>query len=160
MGETNGNIYLSRERLRELEAELYQLKTAGRQDVIQKIADARGHGDLSENAEYDIAREQQAHLELRIARLEDTLSRSRVMDSADLPNDKVYILSRVKLQDQKNKEVIEYRIVAQEEADFEKNKISVTSPIGKGLMGKAKGDLVKIKVPAGWLEYKVLEIRR
>jgi transcription elongation factor GreA len=160
MGESNGNIYLSRERLRELEEELRELKTSGRKDVIQKITEARGHGDLSENAEYDIAREQQAHLELRIAKLEDTLSRSRVLDSNDLPNDKIYILSLVRLQDVKNKEVIEYRLVAQEEADFEKNKISVSSPIGKGLMGKTKGETVKIKVPAGWLEYKILGISR
>ncbi|MGB2867965.1 MAG: transcription elongation factor GreA [Bacteroidota bacterium] len=161
MGENgNGNIYLTKERLKELENELHELKSSGRKDVIQKIAEARGHGDLSENAEYDAAKEAQAHLELRISKLEETLSRARVLESADLPNDKIYILSLVKIQDMRTKEVIEYRLVAPEEADFDKNKISVTSPIGKGLLGKTKGDVVKIKVPAGTLEYKVVETSR
>jgi len=115
---------------------------------------------LSENAEYDAAKEEQQHLELRIAKLEETLSRAVPMDSSSLPNDKVYILSLVKVQDSRTKEVIEYRLVAPEEADFDKNKISVTSPIGKGLLGKAQGDVVKITVPAGSLEYKILEINR
>lgn len=157
---TNGNIYLTRERLTELEQELKDLRINGRADVIQKIAEARGHGDLSENAEYDAAREAQAHLEFRISKLEETLARARVIDAADLPNDKIYILSLVKLQDPKTKEVIEYRLVAPEEADFDKNKISVTSPIGKGLLGKKEGETVSIKVPAGTLQYKILEINR
>ena len=157
---TNGNIYLTRERMTELEQELKDLRGSGRADVIAKIAEARGHGDLSENAEYDAAREAQAHLEFRIAKLEETLARARVIDAADLPNDKIYILSLVKLQDQKTKEVIEYRLVAPEEADFDKNKISVTSPIGKGLLGKKPGETVNIKVPAGTFTYKILEINR
>lgn len=157
---TNGNIYLTRERMTELEQELKDLRGSGRADVIAKIAEARGHGDLSENAEYDAAREAQAHLEFRIAKLEETLARARVIDAADLPNDKIYILSLVKLQDQKTKEVIEYRLVAPEEADFDKNKISVTSPIGKGLLGKKPGETVSIKVPAGTFTYKILEINR
>ncbi len=161
MGEsTNGNIYLTRERLTELELELKELRINGRRDVIQKIAEARGHGDLSENAEYDAAREAQAHLEFRISRLEETLAHARVIEAADLPNDKIYILSLVKLQDLKTKEVIEYRLVAPEEADFDKNKISVTSPIGKGLLGKKEGETVTITVPAGTLQYKILEISR
>lgn len=160
MGDNNGTVYLTRERMRELEDELRQLKSGGRAEVIQKIAEARGHGDLSENAEYDAAREAQAHLELRISKLEETLARARVIESSDLPNDKVYILSLVKLQDLKTKETIEYRLVSPEEADFDKNKISITSPFGKGLMGKVKGESVRIKVPAGTLEYKILEINR
>ncbi|HTP78933.1 MAG TPA: transcription elongation factor GreA [Bacteroidota bacterium] len=156
----NGRIYLTREKMQQLEQELHELKLKGRAEVIQKIAEARGHGDLSENAEYDAAREAQAHLELKISKLEETLSRARVLESSDLPNDKVYILSLVKLQDLKSKEIAEYRLVAPEEADFDLNKISVTSPFGKGLMGKVKGDVVKIKVPAGSLEYKILEISR
>lgn len=156
----NGHIYLTRERMAELEQELKELRIHGRADVIQKIQEARGHGDLSENAEYDAAREAQAHLELRIAKLEETLARARVIDAADLPNDKIYILSLVKLQDLRSKEVIEYRLVAPEEADFDKNKISVTSPIGKGLLGKTAGETVSIKVPAGTLQYKILEISR
>ncbi len=160
MEPNNGNVYLTRERMTELEQELRELKSHGRADVIQKIAEARGHGDLSENAEYDAAREAQAHLEFRIARLEETLSRARVIDASDLPNDKAYILSLVKLQDLRTQEVIEYRLVSQEESDFDKNKISVTSPIGKGLLGKKPGETVTIKVPAGTLQYKILAISR
>jgi transcription elongation factor GreA len=156
----NGTIYLTRERMTELELELKELRIKGRADVIQKIAEARGHGDLSENAEYDAAREAQAHLEFRISKLEETLARARVIDTADLPNDKIYILSLVKLQDLRTKEVIEYRLVAPEEADFDKNKISVTSPIGKGLLGRKAGETVTIKVPAGTLQYKILETNR
>ncbi len=161
MGDNNnGKIYLTRERLMELEQELRDLKSTGRAEIAQKIAEARGYGDLSENAEYDAAKEAQEHLEIRIGRLEATLARAQLIGSNDLPTDKVYILSLVKVQDTRTKEIIEYRLVAPEEADFEKNKISVTSPIGNGLLGKAQGDLVKIKVPAGTLEYKIIEISR
>ncbi len=156
----NGLVYLSREKLKELEEELRDLKSNGRADVIQKIQEARGHGDLSENAEYDAAREAQAHLEMKIAKLQDTLSRARVIEAGDLPADKAYVLSTVTLEDQKTKEVIDYMLVAPEEADFEANKISVTSPIGKGLLGKGEGEVVSIKVPAGTLSYKILGITR
>lgn len=160
MSENNGRVYLTRERLTEIEKELKQLKTVGRAEMAQKIAEARGYGDLSENAEYDAAKEAQGLMELKISKLEETLSRARVIEGADLPNDKVYILSLVKLKDLKTGEVIEYRLVAQEEADFDKNKISVSSPIGKGLIGKTAGEVVKIAVPAGFLQYKILEINR
>jgi transcription elongation factor GreA len=161
MGEkNNGNIYLTRERVVELEAELRDLKIRERKEIAAKIAEARGHGDLSENAEYDAAKEAQEHLEIRIGKLEETLMRARIIESADLPNDKVYILSVVKLEDLKTGETEEYRLVSPEEANFEKNKISVTSPFGAGLMGKVQGDVVSIRVPAGELKYKILEIRR
>jgi transcription elongation factor GreA len=156
----NGHVYLTRERLVELENELRDLKIRGRAEMAQKIAEARGYGDLSENAEYDAAKEAQQHLELRIQKLELTLSRTQILTSEELPNDKVYILSFVKLRDTKSKEIIEYRLVSPEEADFEKNKISVTSPIGKALLGRKEGETVKIKVPAGFLEYQLLEIHR
>ena len=156
----NGQVYLTRERLVELENQLRELKIKGRAEMAAKIAEARGYGDLSENAEYDAAKEAQQHLELRIQKIEETLVRARIIESSDLPNDKVYILSFVKLKDMKTKETIEYLLVSPEEADFDKNKISVTSPIGKALMGKKSGDLVKIKVPAGFLEYKILAISR
>lgn len=159
MGE-NGQVYLTRERVVELEKELRELKIAGRSEMAQKIAEARGYGDLSENAEYDAAKEAQQHLELRIQKLEVTLARARIIESSELPNDKVYILSVVKMKDRKTKETIEYRLVSPEEADFEKNKLSVTSPVGKALMGKKNGDIVKVKVPAGFLEYEILEISR
>lgn len=153
-------VYLTRERLVELEHELRDLKTNGRKTVAAKIAEARGHGDLSENAEYDAAKEEQQHLELRISKLEVTLSRAKIIDARDLPNDKIYILSRVKLKDLKTNEDFEYLLVSPEESDFENNKISVTSPIGKALLGKLRGDLVEIKVPAGMLKYKILDITR
>lgn len=156
----SATIYLSRERVVEIEQELHHLKSVGRAEVAQRIAEARSYGDLSENAEYDAAREAQQHLELKISKLEVTLSKTRVMDSSELPNDKVYVLSLVKLQDLKTKEVIEYRLVAPEEADFKKNKLSVTSPVGKGLLGKTVDEIVKIKVPAGELQYKILDIQR
>jgi transcription elongation factor GreA len=163
MTETNANngvVYLTRERLVELEQELRQLKVHGRGEIAGKIAEARGHGDLSENAEYDAAKEAQQHLELKIAKLEQTLSRARIIESKDLPNDKIYILSNVTLKDVKTKKVLQYKLVSPEEANFEDNKISVTSPIGKGLIGKKKGDTVKIAVPAGELTYQIIEISR
>lgn len=156
----NGIVYLTRERLVEMEKELHDLKLNGRAEMAQKIQEARSHGDLSENAEYDVAKEDQQHLELRISKLEQTLSRARIIDSKELPNDKVYILSVVKLRDLKTEEVVVYTLVSPEEADFEKNKISVTSPIGKGLLGKTQGEAIKIAVPAGSLEYQILEISR
>ena len=156
----NGKIYLTRERLVELEQELRELKKNGRWEIAQKIADARSYGDLSENAEYDAAKEAQQHLEMRISKIEETLVRASIIQGSDLPNDKVYILSFVKLKEIKTGQVIEYRLVSPEEADFDKNKISITSPIGKGLMGKTKGVKVQIKVPAGTLEYQILEINR
>ncbi len=159
-GKANGIVYLTRERIVELEQELRELKVKGRADMAAKIGEARSHGDLSENAEYDAAKEAQQHLELRIAKLENTLARTRIIESKDLPNDKIYILSRITLQDLKSKEKVEYILVSPEEADFEKNKISVTSPLGKGLMGRKTGEKVKINVPAGTLEYKILEISR
>jgi len=159
-GKNNTIVYLTKERLVELEKELHELKIKGRAEMAQKIGEARSHGDLSENAEYDAAKEAQQHLELKIAKLEITLSRARIIESKELPNDKVYILSKVKLRDLKSKEVVEYILVSQEEADFEKNKISVTSPLGKGLMGKTKNATVKINVPAGVLEFKILELSR
>ncbi|HUI65011.1 MAG TPA: transcription elongation factor GreA [Bacteroidota bacterium] len=153
-------VYLTRERLVEIEQELRDLKVNGRKVIAQKIADARGHGDLSENAEYDAAKEEQQHLELKISRLETTLSRAKIIEARDLPNDKVYILSRVKLKDLKTDEMHEYLLVSPEESNYEENKISVTSPIGKALLGKVKGDLVDITVPAGKLKYQILDINR
>lgn len=156
----NGAVYLTKERVVEIEKELHNLKFHGRHEIAQKIQEARSHGDLSENAEYDAAKEEQQHLELRISKLEQTLSRTRIIESKDLPNDKVYILSTVKLRDLKTREEVIYMLVSPEEADFEKNKISVTSPIGKGLMGRIEGEKIKVQVPAGTLEYEILKISR
>ena len=153
-------VYLTRERLVELEQELRELKTNGRKVMAQKIADARGHGDLSENAEYETAKEEQQQFELRISKLENTLSRTKLIEAKDLPNDRIYILSKVKLKDLKTNDNCEYLLVSPEEANFEENKISVTSPIGKALLGKTKGESVEIKVPAGLLNYEIIDVNR
>ncbi len=153
-------VYLTKEKFIELEADLRDMKIDGRKQVAAKIAEARGHGDLSENAEYDAAREEQRHLEYRIAKLEETLSKTRVIDGKDISTDKVYIFSKVKVKDQKSGKKIQYQLVSPEEADFDQNKISTTSPIGKGLMGKAVGEIAEIKVPAGVFKYEILEISR
>ncbi len=160
MNEQSETIYLTRERLLEIERELRELRTNGRKQVAQKIADARGYGDLSENAEYDAAKEEQQHLELKISKLEVTLSRAKIIEAKDLPNDKIYILSRVKLKDLKTGREFEYLLVSPEESNFDANKISVTSPIGKALLGKTNGESLEIKVPAGLLHYKILDVTR
>jgi len=154
----NGVIYLTRERLVELEKELHHLKLHGRAEIAQKIHDARSYGDLTENAEYDAAKEAQQHLEMKIAKLQETISRARIIERKNFPNDKVYILSTVTLKDLKNDEVVIYTLVSPEEANYEENKISITSPFGKGLLGKTRGEKIKITVPAGTLEYEILEI--
>ena len=153
-------IYLTRERLVALEHELHDLKTSGRKFIAAQIAEARAHGDLSENAEYDAAKEAQQHHELKISKIELTLSRAKIIEAKDLPNDKVYILSRVKLKDLKTNKECEYLLVSPEESDFEAHKISVTSPIGKALLGKVKGDSVDVTVPVGLLHYKIIDIQR
>ncbi|MEW6511476.1 MAG: transcription elongation factor GreA [Bacteroidota bacterium] len=153
-------VYLTRERLVEIERELRDLKMNGRKLIAQKIADARGHGDLTENAEYEAAKEEQQHLEMKISKLETTLSRAKIIDARDLPNDKIYILSRVKLKDLKDDAMYEYLLVSPEESNYEENKISVTSPIGKALLGRTKGETVDITVPAGKLKYQILDVTR
>lgn len=158
--QNNGTVYLTRDRLLKIENELLDLKRNGRVEMAGKIAEARAHGDLSENAEYDAAKEAQQHLELKINKLEQILIHAQVIESKDLPNDKIYIFSRVKLFDKQSGEEVVYTLVSQEESNFEENKISITSPIGKGLIGKKQGDEVKIPVPAGYLEYKILELSR
>ena len=152
-------VYLTRERLVELEKELRELKTKGRKEIAQKIAEARAHGDLSENAEYDAAKEEQGLFELRISKLEDVVSRARIIDANQFENDKVHILSTVSIINLKNKKKIEYTLVSPEEADFQAGKISVTSPVGQGLMGAKVGEKVKVKAPAGMLEFEILNIK-
>jgi len=153
-------VYLTREYLLQLQADLQELTTTGRRDIAQKIAEARSHGDLSENADYDAAKHAQELLEIRIAKIQTTLAKAQVIDSKDFPDDKVYILSRVKLLNKKVNKTIEYQMVSPEEADFEQNKLSVTSPLGKALMGKTVGDLLETKVPAGVIQYEILEISK
>ena len=153
-----GIVYLKRNRLVEIENELRELKTAERRSIAEKIAEARSHGDLSENAEYDAAKEAQSHLEFKISKLENLLSRVKILEPEDIPVGAVYMLTSVKVKDLKLNEEITFTIVSPEEADFELDKISVFSPIGKALMGKKTGEIVKVEVPAGIIEYKILEI--
>jgi transcription elongation factor GreA len=151
-------VYLTRERLIELEKELKEMKSNGRKEMASKIAEARSHGDLSENAEYDAAKEEQVLFEMRIAKLEDSLSRARVIDTSKMPDDEVHILSKVKIKNIKTKKVVEYLLVSPEEADFQAGKVSVTSPVGQGLLGAKAGQKVQVKAPAGLLEFEILEI--
>ena len=151
-------VYVTRERLEKMREELAELKGPGRKYIAQQIADARSHGDLSENADYDAAKHAQELHELRIAKLEKALSKVQVIDPSDFPDDKVYILSRVKLRNRKTNKDIEYLMVSPEEADFEQNKLAVTSPLGKALLGRVVGDVVETRVPAGVIQYEVLHI--
>lgn len=156
----NDFIYMTRERFLELERELNELKTKGRKEIAQKIADARAHGDLSENAEYDAAKEEQGMLELRISKLENMLSRAKIVDTSSISTDEVRVLTKVKVKNLKNGNLQTYYLVSPEEADFENGKMSVNSPIGRQLLGKRVGDIVKVNVPAGIIELEILEISR
>lgn len=152
--------YYTKEGLEKLKAELQDLKTKGRTDIAKQIAEARDKGDLSENAEYDAAKDAQGHLELKIAKLEGTLGNARLVDESTIDTSKVAILATVKLKNKKTKTDVSYTLVAEEEANLKEGKISVNSPIGKGLLGKKIGDNVQITVPAGVLEFKILDITR
>ncbi len=151
-------VYLTKERLVEIEKELKEMKTTGRKEMANKIATARAHGDLSENAEYDAAKEEQGLFELKISKMEDMLSRVRVIDKSKFSNDQVHILSKVKIKNLKTKKSFDYLLVSPEDADFQEGKISVTSPVGKGLMGAKLGEKVKVNAPAGLLEFEILSI--
>lgn len=153
-------IYVTREFLESSQQEVHELKTKGRKEIAQKIADARAHGDLSENADYDAAKHEQELLEIRISKLEAMLARAQVISATDFPEDKIYILTRVRLMNKKVNREIEYLLVSPEEADFEQNKLSVTSPLGKALLGKGVGDIVETKAPAGMIQYEVLSISK
>lgn len=153
-------IYLTREKYEELQKELRELKTKGRAEVARKIAEARAHGDLSENSEYEAAKHEQELLEIKIQKLEETLAKARVIDVKDLPTDKVYLYSKVKVLNLNTNQIVEYTIVSSQEANSAEKKISIQSPIGKSLLGKQVGDVVEVKAPAGIIKYKILEISR
>jgi transcription elongation factor GreA len=155
-----GTVYLKRSRLTELENELIDLKTNQRKAIAEKIAEARGHGDLSENAEYDAAKEAQSHLEMKIGKLENLLSRAKVVNPEDFPDGEVSVLCSVQVLDLKHKEEITFTLVSPDEADFELDKISITSPLGKALLGKKVGDTVLVEVPENKIEYKILKISK
>lgn len=150
--------YYTEEGLKKLKDELQHLKTKGRADISKQIADARDKGDLSENAEYDAAKDAQGHLEAKIAQLEKVVGNARILDPTSLDSSKVSVLSKVKIKNARNGAQFTYILTSEEEADLKKGKISVQSPIGKGLLGKQVGDKVNIQVPAGIMQFEILEI--
>lgn len=152
--------YYTEEGLKKLKDELHQLKTVERPSISRQIAEARDKGDLSENAEYDAAKEAQGLLEARIAKMEDVIANARIVDESQMDNSKAYILSKVKIKNINNNAVLEYQLVAENEADLKSKKISVESPIGKGLLGKAKGEIAEIQIPSGIVKFEILEISR
>ncbi|KAB2843752.1 MAG: transcription elongation factor GreA [Melioribacteraceae bacterium] len=151
-------VYLSKERIKELEDELRELKTNGRKKMAETIAEARSYGDLSENAEYDAAKEKQGLLELKISKMEELLSKARVIDISSMPRDQIHILTKTNVKNLNNSKEYDYQLVSPEEADLEKGKIAMTSPVGSALMGSKVGDVVEAKVPAGIIKFKILSI--
>ncbi|QHV95996.1 MULTISPECIES: transcription elongation factor GreA [Spirosoma] len=152
--------YYTEEGLNRLKAELNDLKTKGRTEIARQIAEARDKGDLSENAEYDAAKDAQGLHELKISKLEEVLSNARILDESTIDASQVSVLSKVKIKNKKNGAEMLYTLVSEEEADLKSGRISVGSPIGKGLLGKRVGDTAEIKVPAGIMEFEVVEIAR
>ena len=151
-------IYVSKETLGQLKEELQRMKTVDRPAAARAIAEAREKGDLKENAEYDAAKEAQGLLEARIKKLEGDVASARILEAGDVDTSKVSILTRVTLTNLVTKKQITYKIVSEKEADLKAGKISVTSPIGKGLMGKTKGEVAEVQVPAGTVKFKIEDI--
>ena len=151
-------IYLSKQGLDNLKLELNKLKSIDRPNIINQIAEARDKGDLSENAEYDAAKEAQGLLEARIARLENELSKSRVLDEKNIDLSTAKLLTTVEIENTQSKQKMSYTLVSESEADLKNKKISISSPIGKGLMGKKVGEIVDISVPSGIIKFKILDI--
>jgi transcription elongation factor GreA len=151
----SGLNYVTKETLDHMRQELNQLKTSGRAEIARQIAEAREKGDLKENAEYDAAKEAQGLHEAKIAQLESTIVTARVIEPKDVDTSKVSILSKVKLTNLTTKKSVVYQIVSEQEADLKEGKISVTSPIGKGLLGKKEGEEAEITVPSGMLKFRI-----
>ncbi|HYF69346.1 MAG TPA: transcription elongation factor GreA [Ohtaekwangia sp.] len=150
--------YYTKEGLDKLKNDLSELKSKGRADIARQIAEARDKGDLSENAEYDAAKDAQGLLEAKIAQLEDLMANARLLDESTIDTSKVSILSKVTIKNKKNGSSVTYTLVSEEEADLKAGKISTGSPIGKGLLGKKKGETAKIQTPAGQMEFEILNI--
>ncbi|MGL4805875.1 MAG: transcription elongation factor GreA [Bacteroidales bacterium] len=150
--------YMTDEGYKKLLEELSFLETVKRPEISAQIAEARDKGDLSENAEYDAAKEAQGLLEMKIAQLKDIVSKTRILDESNLRTDIIQILNKVKIRNTKNNAVMEYTLVSETEANLREGKIAVSTPIGQGLLGKKKGDVVEIKVPSGLMSFEVLEI--
>ncbi len=152
--------YYTEDGFKKLKEELEHLEHVERPRVTTEIADARDKGDLSENAEYHAAKEEQSHLEFKIAKLKNIVASARVIDESQIDNSKVLALSTVKIKNTANKMEFNYTLVADSESDFKAGKISVNSPIGKGLLGKVVGDIAKIQAPNGVMKFEILEIKR
>jgi transcription elongation factor GreA len=152
--------YYTEEGLKKLKDELHHMKTVQRPSISDQIADARDKGDLSENAEYDAAKEAQGLLEMKISKMEGILSNARLIDDSNIDTTKVFILSKVKIKNVTNGMEMEYMLVAENEADLKAKKISVESPFGKGLLGKSQGEIADIHTPNGILQFEVMEISR
>jgi len=157
---SKGGSYLTHEGYEKLRKELEYLKTVKRKEFSKAIGEARSHGDLSENAEYDAAKESQGLNERKIAELEAKLGSAQIIDNEQMSSDEVLIGATVKLKDMKSGQELEYMLVSEEEADYDHNKISVSSPVGSALVNHKVNDAVEIKVPAGVLKYKILKISR
>lgn len=153
-------IYMSREGIDKIRNELKRLLEVEQPSLSKKMAAAREYGDVAENAEYDVAKEEMNHLQRRIARLQDTLSRAQIFDPKGLDPDSITLLSTVKLMDLKKKKKVTYTLVSPEEVDVDRNCISVQSPVGQALIGKKAGEKVSVEVPAGTLEFKILSVSR
>ena len=152
--------YFTPEGLKKIQEELYQLRSVERPSISKQIAEARDKGDLSENAEYDAAKDAQGLLELKISKLEEVVSNARLIDETKLDSSRALVLSKVKIKNKGNGTVMTYLLVAETEADLKEGKISVTSPIGKGLLGKKVGEVADIIVPSGKMQFEILEISR
>ncbi len=152
--------YYTEEGLQKLREELDHLTRVERRKISEAIAEARDKGDLSENAEYDAAKDAQGLLELKISKLQDIIGNARIIDESKMDSSKVLILSKVKIKNLKNGAAMTYTLVPEKEADLKSGKLSVNSPIAKGLLGKSKGDKVEISVPAGNIEFEIVEISR
>jgi len=156
----NDRIMLTRAGRDKICKELEFLKGEKRREIAKALQEARSHGDLSENAEYDAAKEAQAMNERKISELEETLMRAQIIDENAMPKDEALLGATVKVKDQKTGDEFDYMLVSEEESDFERNKISATSPVGKALMGHKVGDVVEISVPAGTILYEITSITR
>ena len=152
--------YYTKEGLQKLKDELHEMKTVQRPSISNQIAEARDKGDLSENAEYDAAKEAQGLLEMKISKLETIVANARLIDNSVIDNSKVFILSRVTIKNVANGMQMEYTLVAENEADLKEKKISVDSPIGKGLLGKAKGEIADVVTPNGVVKFEIVDITR
>ncbi len=152
--------YYTEEGLKKLKDDLRELISVQRPFISNQIAEARDKGDLSENAEYDAAKEAQGLLEMKIAKLEGVIANARLIDESTMDNSKVFILSKVKIKNVQNGKMVEYTLVAENEADLKEKKISIESPIGQGLLGKVVGDIADIITPAGVVKFEIVEISR